>query len=136
MRKDAQKGYARLAQTAERQTPTTTHTQHSHTHTFKIMQILLRKLLRPSPPPHHTSTPALRPSSLQQEACLTLAVERRTKKGPYTQSQNAISNCRTLQHGVEKDVFAGSRGGVVEVKGSGRWTMGGQQSPVSFFPCL
>jgi len=81
MRKDAQKGYARLAQTAERQTTTTTTAgaarAHIHLKLCKFYYANCCVRCRPLSP----STPsALRPSSLQQEACLTLAVERRTKK--------------------------------------------------------
>jgi len=65
------------------------------------MQILLRKLLRPLPPPQPIDSQ--RPSSFVL-ATGSLSYTRSWtahKKGPYTQSQNAISNCRTLQHGAE-----------------------------------
>jgi len=84
------------------------------------MQILLRKLLRPLPPPQPIDSQ--RPSSFVL-ATGSLSYTRSWtahKKGPYTQSQNAISNCRTLQHGAEVQ-----KGRICRIKaGCWRWAEG------------
>lgn len=65
MRKDARKGYARLAQTAQRQTPTTTHA-HIHLKLCKFYYANCCVRRRPPHRPHHHRRPlplAYRPCS-------------------------------------------------------------------------
>lgn len=60
MRKDAQKGYARLAQTAERQTPTTTtHTALTHTYILNYANFITQTAASvAAPSPHLHTSPA------------------------------------------------------------------------------
>lgn len=88
-------------------------TDSTRTHTFKIMQILLRKLLRPS-----LLLPLL---ACRRPCCRKLeSYTRSRRRGRSTQkrtlhpeSQNAISNCRTLT------IHSAGRSG--RIKASGQW---------------